>query len=386
MSPDAGGGSSRGMSNASRLTAAAVALTLFVGAPATAWAADWATSFPPSAVAEHADARGEEVAVLAVGARAKAAAAALGDAMRRADEVAAVRDAKSLGALEGLDDPTILGRARVLGADRYVLVRVFEGDDPEAVVSIYDAAGEAIGGFSARPGQPVDGPLARAGGRDTDVSEAIATVAEDSEQTLDEFERRQVVFDQSLLIVSDGSSATVSRRFHPRTGAGQALAGAEFYRYVGEDDLAKKYQRRRATRIGLGVGAGATMVAGLGVMLGYGLGKSLSATSRMCDAEIGSLEYEACEADKSADRKRALKIGMGAGSGLLVGGLVLAVVAVRIDPHPVSGADAVGLAQTFNDRLRDELGLPKRRRASAQTTANVSAGPEGAGLVLSGRF
>ena len=369
-----------------RLAATAVALTLSVAGPATAWAADWASSFPPSAVAEHADARGEEVAVLAVGSRAATAAAALGDAMRRADEVAAVRDAKSLGALDGLDDPAILGRARALGADRYVLVRVFEGDDPEAVVSIYDAAGEAIGGFSARPGEPIDAPLSRLGGRDADVAESIATVEEDGERTFEEFERRQVVFDESLLIVSDGSSATISRRFHPRTGAGQALAGAEFYRYVGEDDLAKTYQRRRGTRIGLGVGAGATMIAGLGVMLGYGLGKSLSATSRMCDAEIGSADYDACEADKSADRKRALKIGMGVGSGLLVGGLVLAVVAARIDPHPVSGAEAVGLAQTFNDRLRKELGLAKRRRSSAQTTAKVSAGPEGAGLVLSGRF
>lgn len=373
------------MSYPMRLTAAAVAVTLLLSTPATAWAADWAASFPRPAVTEHADARGEEVAVLAVGRGAKEAAAALRAALQGEDGARTVRDGKSVGSLEGLDDPAILGRARALGADRYLLVRVFEGEDAEAVVSIYDADGETIGGFSARPGEPIEPPHERLAGHDADLAESIATVEAEGERTSDEFERRQVVFDESLLIVANGSSATVSRRFHPRTGGGQPLAGHEFYRYVGQNDLAAKYQRRRGVRIGVGVGAAVTSVAGLGLMFGYGLGKGLSAASRTCDGEIGTPEYDMCEADKSADSKRALKIGLGAGTGLLVGGIVMSIVAAKINPHPVSSAEAVALAQGFNDRLRRELGLPKRRRAS-ETTAKVSAGPQGAGLVLQGRF
>ncbi len=366
-----------------RLSAAALATMVAITVPQTALAADWAASFPGSAVTAHADAQGHEVAVLAVDAKARAAAHAVIEALRGAGGARVVRDGKSLGSLAGLDDPKILSRARALGADRVLIVRVFDGDDTEAIVSIYGADGATIGGFTARPGAAVEPPHEGLTGHDSDLAESVATVGAEAEQANEEFAKRQIVFDQSLSIVADGNAATISRQFHPRTGAGAPLAGAKFYRHVGRDDLATKYQHRRATRIGLGAGGIAVAVAGLGVMFGYGMGKGIAAGARRC--EYDSPEYDACEADKTHDRKRAFRIGFGAGAGLLAGGLVLSLVAARINAQPVSGAEAVAMAETFNDQLRRELGLAKRNRRS-ETTATISTGPEGAGLVVRGRF
>lgn len=374
------------MSFSTRLSAAAVAATVFLAFPAPAHASDWATAFPHAAVAAHADAEAQSVAVLAADPGSRKAATALRAAMNEGGEASRVADGKSLGSLQGLDDPEIVGKAKALGVDRVLIVRVFEDGGKEAVVSVYDAAGEAIGGFSAGPDAPVEAPDPGEYGHDDAVAESIASVGEDADANVDEFERRMVVFDQSLLVVSDGSSATVSRQFHPRTGSGQPLDGAEFYRYVGQDDLAQKFRRRRATRIGLGVGAAVTSVAGLSLMLGYGLGKGLSVASRTCDQEYGTPEHDMCEAANKEEGRRVLKVGLGGGGALLVGGVVLSIVAARINPHPVSGSEAVGMAQGFNDRLREELGLPKRRRQARKASATFAAGPTGAGVRVQGRF
>lgn len=373
------------MSHSTKLSAALVAATLTLSGPAVAWAADWKTSFPGDSVAAHADASSKNVAVLAVGKRARPAAAAIRAALKQDGSIDRMRDGASLGSLNGLSDPEIVTKAAALDVDRYLIVRIFSEDEVEAVVSIYDREGGTIGGFSARPGEPVDAPRGGIVGHDSDLAESIASVEDDVGRTNEEFERQQVVFDQSFSVVSNGSTATVMRQFHPRAGDGTPLPGAEFYRYVGRDDLASKFSKRRAARLGLGIGGGVTSVAGLGVMLGYGLGKSLAVAGRTCDGDYDSPMNEACEANKDEESKRALRIGFGAGSALLVGGVVMSVIAARINPHPVSSHEAVGLAQGFNDALRSKLGLPKRKPGRG-ATASVSAGPQGAGFQIKGRF
>ena len=372
------------MSLCTKLSAAALAATVFVAFPSPASASDWAPAFPHDAVAAHADAEAQSVAVLSADPGSSKAAAALRASLNEGGEASRVADGKSLGSLAGLDDPEIIGKAKALGVDRVLIVRVFE--DGEAVVSIYDASGEAVGGFSASPEAPVEAPDPGESGHDDAVAESIASVGEEAGANVDEFERRMVVFDQSLLVVSDGTSATISRRFHPRTGGGKPLDGAEFYRYVGEDELAQKFRRRRAARIGVGVGAAVTSVAGLSLMLGYGLGKGLAVASRTCDQEYGTPEHDMCEAANKDESRRVLKVGLGGGGALLVGGVVMSIVAARINPHPVSSSEAVGMARGFNDRLRQELGLPKRRRQARNATAAFAAGPTGAAVQVRGRF
>ena len=352
--------------------------------PGQASASDWATSFPESAATAHANAQGKAVVVLAVDKAARPAAAALRAALQGEGAARTVRNGKTIGSLKGLDDPAILVRAKALGAERYLIVRVFDDLELEAVVSVYDASGATIGGFSARPGEAIAAPRERLSGHDEALAASIVGVGEEFEENAEAFDKRRVVFDESLVVVSNGSTATVSRRFHPRVGDGSPLAGADFYAYVGRDDLAQQYKQRRGTRVGLGIGAVLGTVTGLGVMLGYGLGKGLAIASRSCDGEYGSPMRDMCDADNDAESKRVIKIGMGVGGGLLLGGIVLSVVAARIDPHPVNGPEALGLAEGFNDSLRRELGLPKRNKRTAR--ASVSAGPSGAGMQLRGRF
>jgi len=374
------------MSLSTRLSAAALAATVVLAFPSSAHASDWGAAFPHGAVAAHADAEAQSVAVLAADSGSRKAAAALRAAMNQGGQASRVASGKSLGSLGGLDDPAIVAKAKALGVDRVLIVRVFEDVVKEAVVSVYDASGEAIGGFSASPESPVEAPDPGEYGHDDAVAESIAGVGEDNDASLDEFERRMVVFDESLQVVSDGNAATISRRFHPRTGSGQPLDGAEFYRYVGEDALAQKFQRRRATRIGLGVGGVVTTVAGLSLMLGYGLGKGLAVASRTCDQESGTPAYDMCEARNKDESRKVLRVGLGGGGAMLVGGMALAIVAGRINPHPVSSSEAVGMARGFNDELRQELGLPKRRRQARRASATFAAGPTGGAIQIQGRF
>ncbi len=361
------------------------ALVTTFAAPRAAHAGPWTSTFEPPAIATHVDAAGRDVVVVSVGGGSSPAHAAARDLRTRlADEATRVRDGASLGALKDLDDDEIVARARPLSADRVVIVRAFDdGDTPEVVVTVYAADGRTVGGFSAHAGDVVDPPATGRAAKD-DVASAIVSFEEVDEEAAATFERRRVVFDMDLLVASDGNVATVSRRFHPMTGEGRPLDGAEFYRYVGRDDLARKYRSRRIARTAVGVGAAATAVTGLGLMFGYGIGKSVSITNETCDGDLLSDAAMQCEDDKSARRRQALAVGLGAGSGLLVGGLVLSVVAARLSPHPVAGTEALGLARTFNDNLRKELGLPKRE--PGKVTATPSASSESVGLIVSGRF
>lgn len=165
--------------------------------PASASAGSWTTTFAPAAIAAHH--RPASIAVVAVtrpgrlGAETSAAAAALVAAYRAAG-VANVKDGAALGAVLDADDAAIARRASVLAVENIAVLRVFlEEPRPRAVVTIYDAQGQLVTGFSAVAGQAVAAPPGRDSVATAPVqvekpvaAPASAAASEPAEPSLDE--------------------------------------------------------------------------------------------------------------------------------------------------------------------------------------------------------
>lgn len=124
---------------------------------------DWQTTFASATVVAYH--RPASVAVIAIdkpgrmGDATKGAAAALVSAYRAAG--VAIQEVASLGAVADGDDAEIVARAKSLSAEKVVIVRGFaEGPTSRAVVTLYDANGQLVTGFSAVAGQALQAPVA----------------------------------------------------------------------------------------------------------------------------------------------------------------------------------------------------------------------------------
>ncbi len=115
------------------------------------------------------------------------------------------------------------------------------------------------------------------------------------------------------------------------------LAGLEFYKTVGRDDLAGEYRSRRARRRGLiwsGVGA---QVVGLGLMVG---------------GIISMTDYDNMYDDGPL-------IIFGAGLGLTLVGMIPMMIGMFTNPHPIQPHEAREIIEDYNLQLMRDLNLDR---------------------------
>jgi hypothetical protein len=78
------------------------------------------------------------------------------------------------------------------------------------------------------------------------------------------------------------------------------------------------------------------------------------------------------------------------GIGVVVVGGLLSLGSLFVDPHPVSASEAREAADTYNKKLKAQLGLPETSATPRASRVVVSALPvlnsHGGGLVLAGIF
>ncbi|WP_375760579.1 hypothetical protein [Corallococcus exercitus] len=165
------------------------------------------------------------------------------------------------------------------------------------------------------------------------------------------------------------------------------LEGVAFYEKLGRADLVAQYQSNMRKKVILGVAGGATMAAGLGLILGV-----LGPKDEDCD--LNRPGFSACvgrNLDRGDKRLTLSLAGMGVG---LVGVGVL-TYGVWLTPHPVAPHQARELADGYNQQLQGELGLsedpartPQPRKVPGVIQARLSptVGPDGGGLRLHGVF
>lgn len=355
-----------------------LSLTLAFG-PKTATAADttWAQTLDTPAVAAHVAAQGGDVLIVTAGPGSNAlrnVAKALRAELEEAGTAGVVSVSESRKKDAGLDDASLLS-ALDSDVDRVAIVRV---DDDRVTVSVYDNNGTAVGGFSAARGDTIEAPVETSHTGDSPLAILEGGLPEAQDGAIAEYERKRVVFDGALQVTATGTnSAIVSRSFEPRTGGGAPLPNDEFYKYVGRDDLAKEYRRRKAARLGLVTTGSLVAVTGLVVMLALPLAAVTGGDD--CISIEDPMEADACTASADRQQKKKVRRGLGIGGGLLAGGIVMGVLGGKIRPHTSSATDVQEMGETYNHDLRKRLGV-------REVAVRASADRSGGGVVLSGSF
>ncbi|MGH1344944.1 MAG: hypothetical protein ACRBN8_25520 [Nannocystales bacterium] len=355
-----------------------LSLALVLGPrPAVASDTTWAQTLDTPTVAAHVAAHGSDVLIVTAGRSSNAlreVARALRVELEETGTVGLVSVSESSKKNAGLDDASLLGTLDT-DAQRVAIVRV---DDDRATVSVYDNGGTAVGGFSAARGDTIEPPPETSHSGESALAILEGDLPESEDSALAEYDRKRVVFDGSLQVTATGTnSAVLSRSFEPRTGAGAPLPGDEYYTYVGRDDLAQEYRRRKAGRQVLITAGSLTALTGLVVMLALPL--AAVAKDDGCISLEDPIESDACTANADRQQKKKVRRGLGLGGGLLAGGIVMGVIGGKIRPHTSTATDVQEMGESYNKDLRKRLGV-------REVAVRGSADRRGAGVVLSGRF
>ncbi|WNG21591.1 hypothetical protein [Cystobacter fuscus] len=395
-----------------------LALALLLSAPgSSALAAEestWSTTFPAESLATWLDAAPARYLLVPAGAESPAltqAEQALAAALRASGKASLVMDAQALGPVVRADDATIVQRGAGFPVDRVLVLRLFpdaSGEATQAVVTVYDTAGQPRGAFSAARGTALASRTPAVPERDEPklaeqkVPEAPkpaparpaptkpALPSDSSMDPVEQYEKQYIGFDD-FLEVNTRTNAVVSQHTVPYEGKfKKPLEGDAFYQKVGRADLVEAYHGKMTLKTVLGiVGAGA-MVGGITVGV---LGANANQDKEDCFAGNSYEDTSACF-DRGFDRAKRRMAAFGTGLGISMAGIGVLVAAVFINPHPVTPHEARELADGYNKKLQSDLGLsedgkpvtPARPPTSIQARVSPVIRSDGGGLLLSGTF
>jgi hypothetical protein len=326
----------------SLLVAVAVATLASLSRPAFADA--WAQSFDAPDL-DAIVAGNARLAVLAVG-DADTAATALRAALEQLDKIELVLDGQSLGgsgALATLDDRTILARAAGLPVDGVIIVRLYHGRHgrpDHALVTLYHPGGVSVRALSVEEGALLSLP------RQTFEPKPGPALERYNNEKLGASEGFHMAF-----------FATRHDLEFYRGDYHIPLRGDEFFTRVGRPDLAARWSTRQGVRKALMAFGVIFMAGGIAALVSGPI-----ITSRPSCTMYSTVDPGLCIAHGESDSNALIAgvvgglAGLGAGTGLLIGGAVMRAA-------PVSTGEAEQLSDAHNRRLRHTLGLEEVRLA-----------------------
>jgi hypothetical protein len=357
-----------------------------------AQAQSWEETFAAEPLATYLT--GSELRVIVVAAgensgESAAAATALEQALKASGKTSLVMPDDSLGDVSKLDDARIVLKCQALPVELVAVVRVFagsEGAPANTVVVFYDKNAEvavALNGVlgTVLPANPKAGSTGQ--GAPAEAVDAVSTITEgsarDARAALVQY-RRELIWFETIGVVHPGTGAILETWSAPYKGVhGDPLDGPEFYRLVGRDDLAARYKRRKGVRLGLIIGGIAVGVAGLGVML-WGTENVETDKCKERDEDDECLAYE--------ENWTPIYVGL----GMALAGCAAGITGPFIRPHPVDAHEAFRLANAYNQRLKERLGLTDEdlEEVEGGRVSNFSlsplVGPNGGGLGVGANF
>lgn len=281
-----------------------------------------------------------------------------------------------------------------------VLVPMASLAAPGAEEPLSGAASEVPSLQEARPADTTgDAPRADAPPAEATTPPAPERPVLSFAEAKDQYELRHIGFDDyvatavSPWMVGNGGLSmippkTLARWSIPYEGKHKKpLQGMAFYEKLGRADLVAAYESKMRKKTVIGVVGGATMVAGLGLILGV-VGPSDE------DCDLGRPGFSACVSRnlERDDTRLALSL---TGMGVALVGVGVLTYGVWLNPHPIEPYQARELADGYNQRLQGELGLsedparpPETRKFPGVIQASLSptVGPDGGGLQLNGVF
>ena len=244
----------------------------------------WGDSFTADAVGTYLGDKKANVLVVGATAVSEPAAEALRGAMRASKRAGLVMDAQAIGVTEGLDDRTIVDRAKTQPVGQIVIVRVFDGgpgEPPSAIVTFYKPDGAVATAITATAGTAIasNGVAASAGvsSETVDAVESVNDEVKTETKKQDKVDRAaQAKYDAEYLwfenwVGVNQHGAVVARWSNIKQGKyGNDVRGSSLYKITGRDDLLKRYRTRLGIRLGVGipvsVGGFAMMMVGLAAL------------------------------------------------------------------------------------------------------------------------
>ncbi|MFN7144679.1 MAG: hypothetical protein ACK4YP_12965 [Myxococcota bacterium] len=373
------------------LPAVLFALALLTAPPAHA-ASNWAAALPADAVGSYLPGSGLRVLVAAAGQGADPAATALTASLRALSTVKMTMPDDALGDLSAADDAAIVAKAKALPVDLVAVVRVFPGNGgaENVVATLYRVDGSVASAFTAGTDAPLvaqkSSGVGMAGATATAVEAVVGGHSADLDARVKEFEDR-AIWMQGYAAVDARSGRIVSTWSVPMQGRyGEALSGPKFYEYLGRPDDAATFRKRQTVRVGTMIGGIAGVGAGGALLLAmrtdpYGPGG--------CDRFYDEDYFETPASDRCyADAEKQNAMATLVGGGVMGLGTIAIMVPLFIDPHPVKTNERSRLVDEHNEKLREELGLPKVRPTSLGATLSVGGWADGdvAGARVAGTF
>ncbi len=359
---------------------------------------NWAKTFDSQQVATYFDRGGLRIIVVSAGApqnKAADAAAALEVALRKSGKTKLVMSDDSLESMASLNDKDIVGKCKSLPVDLAATVRVFPGEEEgkdNVVVVFYNLKGKVVVAMNGQANVklPVNQNQATTGqGVTTGAAKTIEEISEESNKKQEQQKDGQGEYDQSYIWFEEmaafqltpmGARQVASWSIPYQGKLKKPLEGDEFYKTIGRQDLAEEYNNRKVLRWTLMVGGIGLEMAGLIVGL-----TSIGNKSDECES------YDYSNPNKCSYYKSdytQLWIGM----GVMGAGIVSFFIGMFTPAHPISAYEGRQLADQYNKKLKQRLGLSSSRQnrltasAAWRFTLSSFSTNSGGGLNLSTRF
>jgi len=311
----------------------------------------WSATFVPASLGGYLPAVRQGCMVVAAGPESRAAATALGAALRTLPASRLVMDDAAIGAVAGLDDAAIVAKVARLPVDLVIVVRVFAGAAGEAeraVVTMYGKDAVVAGAFTALAGTPLEakaGEAAVGSGVGAAASNTVSSVLNTHETKSAAEEQYDASFISlgEVVAVSGNNVAFRTGTFAPSQGKyRKPLSWPELYRILGLRDAEKRYHDSQAGRTFVGVVSLLATIGGV-VLLIYG--ESISCP------DYADPAYMSCTNAKDAK----------SGIGLLMMSVFPWPAIWGLGSTPgvqVSDPELRQAVDQYNSGLRRRLGLP----------------------------
>jgi hypothetical protein len=170
-----------------------------------------------------------------------------------------------------------------------------------------------------------------------------------SDVRIEEYGQRRIGFDE-IVKVNKKTGETVFLRSTPFEGWNRKpLKGDAFYLKVDRPDLASAYQRRVTIKIAAGIVGGAAVLSGGVLTLLTG------AQGDYCTGGNPAY-YNTCLSRNlqiKSERTQRTRLGL----SLIGAGGIFLTLAVGLNSHPITPNEAHKLADSYNERLKVELGV-----------------------------
>ncbi len=313
---------------------------------------------------------------------ARAAEAAFAETLRAASSTL-VLDHSTTGSLAGLDDVTILGRTATLPVDVRVVVRVFDGAPPIAVVSAYKPDGGVLWAFSARRGEKHLVTATNSAVLADKAAAAVLTVSSDRADAVEEYAQEFLWIGTGLAFSRYGAS-TYDIVYQGKYK--KQLTRAELYKRLGDKVVFDRVEHAKWWANANGVSSAVVSVITIGLGVGSGLAWSASAAAaeeqraldRVVDAgsdfdcsggecrdvvtpEAQRAQAREVEAEARADTYATTSLLMGIGASVAAGTAfslgMLWLLTLADDPPVLTDEELRKHIETHNLALAKRLGL-----------------------------